>query len=382
MSGKSYKHLFKRALAAQGQKLHFAAHSHHPWPDASRNAQIQYWEDSVRDLDDKWTPVFEKVIPAAQGHIATHLKLTWPEDIAFAPNTHEFVGRLLSCLPDRPWILTTDSEFHSFNRQIMRLEEDGLVILRVPVEPFDTFPARFAAEIHADLDLIFFSHVFFNSGYAVPDLHALVSKVQDDDTLVVVDGYHAFMAIPTDLSAIENRAFYIGGGYKYAMAGEGACFMHCPPGYGLRPRDTGWFAEFGALASERNGKVAYSQNAHRFMGATFDASGLYRLNAVMDMLAAEQIDVGVIHSHVNALQQQFIKAVHPFNHPAVNAGTLLSPDMRGHFLTYRTPAAGLMYDRLHRSGIITDHRGDRLRFGFGLYHDMDDVNRLAAAFRP
>ena len=27
-------------------------------------------------------------------------------------------------------------------------------------------------------------------------------------------------------------AFYLGGGYKYAMAGEGMAFMHCPPGFG------------------------------------------------------------------------------------------------------------------------------------------------------
>ncbi len=25
---------------------------------------------------------------------------------------------------------------------------------------------------------------------------------------------------------------------------------------------------------------------------------------------------------------------------------------------------------------MTDHRGDRLRFGFGLYHDEEDVARL------
>ena len=32
---KSYKHLFSRALAASPGRVHFAAHSHHLWPDAS-----------------------------------------------------------------------------------------------------------------------------------------------------------------------------------------------------------------------------------------------------------------------------------------------------------------------------------------------------------
>ena len=49
---------------------------------------------------------------------------------------------------------------------------------------------------------------------------------------------------------------------------------------------------------------------------------------------------------------------------------------RGNFLTFRTAAAGEIYDTLLAQNIITDHRADRLRFGFGLYQDEDDVARL------
>src|SRR3546814_4193410 len=53
----------------------------------------------------------------------------------------------------------------------------------------------------------------------------------------------------------SGRAFYLAGGYKYAMAGEGACFLHAPAGWGLRPRDTGWYAAFGALERSGGGVV-------------------------------------------------------------------------------------------------------------------------------
>ena len=33
------------------------------------------------------------------------------------------------------------------------------------------------------------------------------SFVPNDDSLVVIDGYHGFLARPTDLSAIQDRAF-------------------------------------------------------------------------------------------------------------------------------------------------------------------------------
>ena len=64
---------------------------------------------------------------------------------------------------------------------------------------------------------------------------------------MVVDGYHGFMATPTDLSAVADKIFYLSGGYKYAMSGEGAGILHAPDGYCMRPVATGWFAEFGNL---------------------------------------------------------------------------------------------------------------------------------------
>ncbi len=41
---------------------------------------------------------------------------------------------------------------------------------------------------------------------------------------------------PFDDVAAQS-AFYVGGGYKYAMSGEGCAFLHAPPGFGDRPRD-------------------------------------------------------------------------------------------------------------------------------------------------
>lgn len=373
-----YKSLFSKSLSSAPERLHFAAHSHHLWPDATGTAHEQCWQDAVTLADMKWDKVFGTLVPALQKELAKHLSLPDPATIAFAPNTHEFVLRLLSCLEQGgvPHILTTDSEFHSFNRQVTRLEEDGLLkVTRIATEPFGSFPARFTDAAKKEThDMVFFSHVFFNSGYAVPDLKALVKAVPDRNTLIVVDGYHGFMALPTDISAIADRAFYMAGGYKYAMSGEGCCFMHCPKGYTPRPRNTGWFASFGTL-SQKQDKIAYNKDGSRFMGATFDPAGLYRMKAVMDMLAAQNIDVPIIHDHILQLQDDFLKAA---NTEAL--GTLITPvntKQRGHFLTFETEKAHGIHTGLLEHNVITDVRGNRLRFGFGLYHDIADIKALA-----
>ena len=39
------------------------------------------------------------------------------------------------------------------------------------------------------------------------------------------------------------------------------------------------------------------------------------------------------------------------------------------------------FRRLRDAGIVTDVRGTRLRLGFGLYHNADDVDRLVSRLR-
>src|SRR5512134_2231348 len=133
---------FSRFLNTEPDRLHFAAHSHHPWPDVTREAVLQAWDDAARLVDRKWEHVFGTVLPKARAHVARILDLSRPGQIAFGPNTHEFLVRILSCFDEgRPLrILTTDAEFYSFARQAARLQELARVTLtRVPTEPFATF---------------------------------------------------------------------------------------------------------------------------------------------------------------------------------------------------------------------------------------------------
>jgi kynureninase len=364
---------FSRFLETDPKRLHFAAHSHHPWPDVTLDAHMLAWQDAAALMDDKWVRVFETVLPSVRHRISRVLGLSDPGTIVLAPNTHELLVRLFSCFVPPVRILTTDAEFHSMTRQSLRWEEAGLATVeRVPAEPFETFPDRFTAALRqGGHDLVYLSQVFYDSGYLVPGIDRLVSAISDQGSFVIVDGYHAFMALPVDLGAVQDRVFYLAGGYKYAMSGEGACFMHCPPGYGDRPVNTGWYAGFGQLESGPGGSVGYATDGSRFFGATFDPSGLYRMDAALGWLESVGASPQAISEHVKALQGQFLEsAAHP--------GVLLPPtsSARGNFLTFQTPDAPDLYRRLHESGIITDYRRDRLRIGFGIYHDETDVARL------
>jgi selenocysteine lyase/cysteine desulfurase len=377
----SFKGLFSRSLGADPARLHFAAHSHHLWPDASFDGQMQAWRDAATLADRKWDKVMDEVWPAAQQEVAAELGTGQPDAIVFAPNTHSLLVRLLSALPvSRPvGMLTSDGEFHSARRQLARWEEAGeAVVDRIAAEPFETFPERFlAAAKDGRHDLIFVSQVLFGSGRIFDRVDELAAVGRQQGPWVVVDGYHAFMALEQPFGAAAARtAFYLGGGYKYAMSGEGCAFMHAPSGFGPRPVVTGWFAEFDDL-SLPPGRVGYPKDASRFLGATFDPSALYRFTAVRRMLAENGLTTERISEHVDRLQRRLLGSIAAA--PLADAELLNPFDGGPHarFLAFRSPAAQHWYEALRAQNCFTDVRGDVLRIGFGIYQDEADVDRLA-----
>jgi selenocysteine lyase/cysteine desulfurase len=220
--------------------------------------------------------------------------------------------------------------------------------------------------------------VLFNSGRTFEAAGELAALARPEGPWVILDAYHAFMAIPEPVDAeVARSAFVLGGGYKYAMAGEGMGFMHCPPGFGPRPPLTGWFAEFDDLTLPP-GMVGYSTDAMRFMGATFDSSALYRFNAIQRMLKENRITTERIAARVATLQSQLLEAIAAG--PLGDAELLNSLDGKPHarFLAFRSANAQRWCSELMAKGCVTDVRGDVLRIGFGLYHDDEDVEAFAA----
>lgn len=382
------KQYYSRFLKGHEGKLHFAAHSHHFWPDVTRDAQLKYWDDCAILSDTKWEKIFTETIPKAQKHIAAILGLKNPEQIVLAPNTHELSTRLLSLFLGKKdlKILTTTNEFHSWRRQFLRLME----VPEIQVTQIDsttcltkkeTFMAEMKAQLKNNFDVVFLSQVFFDSGLAFTDqeLEALV-EATPSKTLFVIDGYHGFAALPTNLSKLEGRVFYLGGGYKYAQAGEGIGFMVIPKG-DWRPAYTGWYADHAHLSKVPGAKVGYQDNAMAFMGATQDPSGFYRFNAVWDLFASQGFSVPVIHGYVLSLQRHFINKLPTDFLKAWELTPLFETNLawHGHYLTFEAPsieAAEKCHSALINAHVLIDRRGSRLRFGFGLYQDVADVDQL------
>jgi len=364
------------------ERLLLTGHSHQAWPDCSRSGQIAAWDDAAELVDDKWPRAFAR---AEQVRRAWRSLLDDPDgEIALGANTHDLVVRFLSALPlrRRPVLVTTSGEFHTIRRQLDRLAEEGLEIRKVAAEPVDDLVARLLQAADECTAAVLVSAVLFRNAHIVPHLGELAAGCEQLGVELLVDAYHALNVVPFSLQRQRlQRAFLVGGGYKYCQLGEGNCFLRFPADCAARPVVTGWFSEFTALAEEHSGTVAYGAGPARFAGATYDPTAHYRATEVFGfftrMALTPELLRKVSRHQVGLLAERFDAL--DLDPAVVRRDRAVPLEQIGGFLALRSSRAADLCRLLRQRGVLTDHRDDVLRFGPAPYLSDEQLGAAVAA---
>ena len=473
-----------------GVDISFLDHAWGKTPPSALTAAIKRQYGLYAMGNSTWDVLFAEVMPTAAAHVKAVLGLTGhPHTVEFGHNSHELVMRMLSTRlgalmvspPAAPVadgdapapclrILTTDTEFYSLTRQLNRfaeLQSERIVIESVPIEPLGTFPARFASQagVAPGYDFVYASQcVYSTQETIVPDVPAFAAAVgqaliaaaaagnrcwwaQGAGAVAVVvpptfilDGYHGFGAIPTDLSKVHPQqppsgaagaavqgveTIYVSGMLKHVASGANCAFMVLPPAVAaeLRPLLTGWLADPSVLGPESAGiklgsDVGYMSQMGpdtglALMGSTPAlAPCLLTFNEVMRAWAVRGITVALVHAHVMRLHARFIAGLEQLEAEAATAAangaggasgergpkeearaaggisigilhSLLPAAHRSHTLVFDQPEAGrakaVVETLRKRHKLEVDSRKTYVRVGFGFNHHAEDVDRLLAA---
>ena len=354
------------------ERILLTGHSHQAWPDVAFDAQMQAWHDAAELVDGKWDMAAAVADEVREGY---RQLLDDPHGhIALGQNTHELVTRFLSALPlrERPRVVTTDGEFHTVRRQLARLREEGLEVVRVGSAGSGESTRGAIAEAVADAvddrtAAVLISSVLFRNSLIVDGLGEVATACDRVGASLLVDAYHSINVVPFSVTGMGlKRAFVVGGGYKYCQFGEGVCFLRIPPDCSMRPVLTGWFSEFGELADKPDTRrVAYGEGPLRFAGSTYDPVGHYRARAVLGFFRSERLDASLLRA---VSQDQLARLVEGIEALGIDPAVLtwnreLPLERRGGFLALDAPNAGEIAARLRDRGVVTDHRGSVLRLG-------------------
>lgn len=374
------------------ERLLLTGHSHQAWPDVGFEAQQRAWLDAAELVDAKWERAAEQARHVREGF--ARLLHDGPEHIALGQNTHELVTRLLSALPlrSRDRIVTTDGEFHTIRRQIDRIAEEGLDIVKVPARPVDLLAGRLAAAVSDRTACVMVSSVLFETAEIVPGLDRIAAACRTHGAALLVDAYHHLNVVPFDIAAMGlDDAFVTGGGYKYCQLGEGNCFLRVPHGCAMRPVLTGWFAEFGSLERAPGGGstpaaggarqrahalpwVEYGAGAEAFAGATYDPTAHYRAAAVFRFHEEQGLtapELRRISQRQTALLTTAFEALDV--DPRLARAEPVPEARRAGFLAIRTADAQAVAASARARGLFADARGELLRLGPAPYLRDDQL---------
>lgn len=366
------------------ERILLTGHSHQAQPDCAKEGIIQCWNDASELADDKWEKVFA-VADKLRMHIAKLLDDD-KDNIVLAQNTHDLILRFLSALDfkNRNKIITTDGEFHTIRRQLDRLNQGFIDVVKVKRDPVETLPERLVKEVDNKTAAVMVSKVMFQDAAIVNELTEVESACMKQGIKLLVDVYHVLNAIPFSLKEekLEN-SFLVGGGYKYLQLGEGNCFMRIPPNEDYKPVITGWFSEFAALSEKKApGEVLYGKKHWAFAGSTYDPVSHYRALKVFEFFMEQKLTPEILQ-RINNHQKKIIESEfekYDFNISTIKLKVVKD---RGGFMTFETPYAGLISKRLRDYNILTDYRGDYLRLGPApyltdnqLYNTIDIINKV------
>ncbi len=372
------------------ERLLLTGHSHQAWPDVAFEAQQQAWLDAARHVDQKWDVAEGKAERFREA--ITALLDDRSGFVALAQNTHELVTRLLSALPlaTRPRLVTTDGEFHSIRRQLDRLSEEGVEVVKVAALPASTLGERLISEVDDRTAATLVSCVLFQNAHIVPGLGAVLEACEKVGAELLVDAYHSTNVAPISLDEEGlDGAFIVGGGYKYMQMGEGNCWMRFPRDCRLRPVLTGWFSEFGTLAADKTAsgrsggeaRVPYSDGPTRFAGGTYEPTSHYRAAAVSDFFAEQgltqdrlracsQHQIGLLTTEFDALD---------LDPAVVDRDRSVPLESLGGFLALSSQEASRIKDALAEHGVHIDHRSNILRLGPAPYLTDDQLREAVSA---
>lgn len=351
--------------AGVAARIQLTGHTHQAIPDAAERGYAEHWDVLNKYGEERWEEVFSRAWRVREGFAA--LLDAEPENIALASSVHELVVRFLSALPlkERPRVVMSDAEHPSVARQLERLAEESIELVVVPAVPATTLVERLAAALDDKTAALCLSSVNFVSGHLALELDTLMPRCQQLGVELFVDAYLSVNVQNFSLSDYNlEQAFVVGGGAKYCQLGNGNCFMHVPPGRNYRPIVTGWFGCFDPLVDNPAATpLAYSDDASRFDGSSYDALPHFRAGHVFDYFKARGLNVDLLHD-VN--DHQKVVLAREFHACDMNDKIIrLSTEIEyfGGFLSFKSPYSRQLCEKMRDRGVHSDYRKCWLRMG-------------------
>jgi kynureninase len=350
--------LFSRVLAAGRGRVYLANHSLGRPLDATEDdvrEGVTAWYARMNDAWDLWHAEMD----AHRARLAGLVSAERSDCVVPKTSAGQGLRAVLNAFDGTPRVVATRGEFDSVDVILREYARRGRVALTM-VEPHadgEFAAADIVAAIERGIDLVVVSHVMFQTGQRLPGLDAIVARARAVGARVLLDVYHSLAVFPVDIKALDVD-FAVGGSYKYLRGGPGACFLAIAPrnlDAGFATLDIGWFAKASPFDYERPDPPRYAAGGDAWLESTPAVLPIFQARA--GQLFTQAIGVERLRAYSLSLQRRLV-ALLAERGIAARGGT----EDRGAFVVVRDANARAWAAALRARGIVTDARGEWLRF--------------------
>ncbi|MCH1931101.1 aminotransferase class V-fold PLP-dependent enzyme [Shewanella sp. A25] len=233
---------------------------------AFKEAFLSPWQDSGREPWGQWLGVIDNFTNAL-----AQLFNGKPQDFCPQVNLSSALTKLvmsLDCLKrEGSVVLMSEIDFPSMGFALKKALPAGCELRFIPKGLDVTDPNVWDAHISADVDLVFVSHAYSNTGQQAP-IAQIMSLARARGCLSLVDVAQSAGILPLDLAALQPD-FMIGSSVKWLCSGPGAAYLWINPNMlpQCQPQDVGWFSHENPFEFDIH-DFRYHGTALRFWGGT------------------------------------------------------------------------------------------------------------------
>ena len=348
--------LFSRVLSTD--RVYLANHSLGRPLDAMADDVAEattLWYERLGDVWDAWLEERE----AFRARIAQLIGSPVADCVVPKTSAGQGLRAVLNAMPGKLRVVSTRGEFDSIDVILKQYAALGRIEIRwIEADSSGDFGIEPLMEaVSRGANLVVVSQVMFMTGQIIEGLDRLADLCHLRGVRLLVDSYHAIGVIPVDAAALRCD-FMIGGSYKYLRGGPGACFLYISPDAlegGLRPLDTGWFANAEEFAYQRPDPPVLKKGGDAYLESTPPILTWYQARSGQQFTLA----MGVKRLRAYSLHQLASLREHL---AAAGVDSVIGGDAgHGAFLAIRLASATQLPPLLQEQGIITDARGEWLR---------------------
>lgn len=336
-------------------------------PAALEQAFFAPWQNSGREPWGQWLGVIDRFSAAL-----ARLFQGAAKDFCPQANLSSAVTKLVMSLDrlQRPGavVLMSEVDFPSMGFAMQKALGTDCELRFIPQHLDLTDAAVWQAYIGADVDLVFVSHAYSNSGVQAP-LADIIPLIRARGALSLIDVAQSAGIMPLDLSQLQPD-FMVGSSVKWLCAGPGAAYLWVHPERidDCQPMDVGWFSHENPFEFNIH-DFRYHPGAMRFWGGTPSIAPYALAAHSIDYFA--NIGSEVLRAHNQQLIDQVIAAL---------GDAVVSPhasQMRsGTVILQLGDRQTELMVALEQANISVDARKLGIRVSPHLYNDNADIEQL------